>query len=61
MGRKPKAGGSKAENTDPAQSERFLEAARQAGVDATGKAFKRAFEHVVSPKRASSGKKTKTP
>ena len=51
MGRKPKAGGAKGKTTDPEQSARFIEAARQAGVDETGEAFERAFEKVAAPKR----------
>ena len=51
MGRKPKAGGAEGKRTDPEQSARFLEAAREAGVDETGEAFERAFEKVAVPKR----------
>ena len=51
MGRKPKASGAKGKTTDPEQFARFLEAARQAGVDETGEAFERAFEKVAAPKR----------
>ncbi len=47
MGRKPKAGGAKEKTTDPEQFVRFLEAAREAGVDETGGAFERAFEKVA--------------
>ena len=47
MGRKPKAGGAKGKTTDPEQSARFLEAARQVGVDESGQAFERAFEKVA--------------
>ncbi len=50
MGRKPKAGGAKGKTTDPEQFARFLEAAREAGVDETGEAFERAFERITSPK-----------
>lgn len=46
MGRKPKAGGAEGKRTDPEQSARFLEAAREAGVDETGKAFERAFDTI---------------
>ena len=49
MGRKPKAGGAEGWRVDPAQSERFLKAARQAGVDETGEAFERAFEKIAAP------------
>ncbi len=51
MGRKPKTSGTKAKATDPEQSARFIEAARQAGVDETGEAFERAFERVVVPEK----------
>ncbi len=34
------------------QRERFIEAAREAGVDETGEAFERAFRKVVPPKKA---------
>ncbi|HEV7264158.1 MAG TPA: hypothetical protein VGN83_04475 [Falsiroseomonas sp.] len=61
MGRKPKAGGSKGETTDPEQFARFLEAAREAGVDETGEAFERAFRRVASGKSASDGEATQTP
>ena len=54
MGRKPKAGGAKGKRTDPEQSARFLEAAREAGVDETGEAFERAFEKVAAPTSAPS-------
>ena len=47
MGRKPKAGGADGKRTDPEQFARFLEAAREAGVDDTGEVFERAFEKVV--------------
>ena len=50
MGRKPKAGGAKGKTTDPAQSARFIEAARLAGVDETGEAFERAFARIAPPK-----------
>lgn len=50
MGRKPKAGGAEVKKTDPEQSARFLEAAREVGVDETGEAFERAFERAVAPK-----------
>jgi hypothetical protein len=48
MGRKPKAGGTPKQ--DPAQSARFIEAARQAGVDETGDAFERAFDKIARQK-----------
>lgn len=34
------------------QRERFIEAAREAGVDETGEAMERAFARIVPPKRA---------
>ena len=37
---------------DPAQSKRFIEAAKAAGVDETGQGFARAFEKVVPVKSA---------
>jgi hypothetical protein len=40
-----------AEDEKP-QRERFLEAAREAGVDETSEAFERAFARIVPPKRA---------
>ncbi len=54
MGRKPKAGGAKGKTTDPQQFARFLEAAREVGVDETGEAFERAFKRLAAPKRVSS-------
>ena len=47
MGRKPKAGGAEGKRTDPEQSERFLEAAREAGVDETGEALEDAFKKIT--------------
>jgi hypothetical protein len=54
--RRPKP---KRNRTDPAQSERFIEAARIAGMDETGIAFERAFRKLVPPVATSekSGKK----
>ena len=50
--RKPK--GAKARPSvkmdDKAQSERFLEAAREAGVNGTGETFERAFDRIVISK-----------
>ncbi len=57
MGRKPKAGGAKGKTTDLEQFARFLEAAREAGVDETGEAFERAFGKVVRPGRPTPGGK----
>lgn len=36
---------------DPKQSERFIEAARKAEADESGKTFERAFKKIASPKR----------
>ena len=56
MDRKPKAGGPKKppakKMTQAEQSERFIQAARELGVDETGKEFERAFAKIVSQKRA---------
>lgn len=46
--RRPKP---KTNRRDPAQSERFIEAARIAGMDETGETFERAFEKIVPAKR----------
>lgn len=55
MPQKPKARGSarkaeKPEETQKAQSERFIETARAIGVDETGKEFERALRKVAPPK-----------
>lgn len=47
MGRKPKTGAAKGKTTDPEQSARFMEAARQAGVDETGEALEEAFRRIA--------------
>lgn len=56
MAQKPKAGAAKtiASPTEKqkAQSERFLKAAREAGVDETGREFERALRKLAPPKRA---------
>jgi hypothetical protein len=59
MARKPSANAKpkrrpkpKINRSDPAQSERFIEAARNAGMDETGETFERAFRNIVPPKRA---------
>ena len=49
MARKPKAVRPEAE--DKAQAERFLETARQIGVDETGEAFERAMDKIVPPRK----------
>lgn len=45
MGRKPKAGGTPKQ--DPEQSARFIEAARQVGVDEREEAFEEAFRRIA--------------
>jgi hypothetical protein len=55
MAPKPKAGGAKkrpakATPKEKPQRERFIEAARVAGVDETGKQFERALKLIVPPK-----------
>jgi len=42
--------GSKRKPDNPEQFERFVEAARKAGVDESGKAFEVAFDKIVRPK-----------
>jgi hypothetical protein len=51
MARKPKAVRPEAE--DKTQAERFLETAREIGVDETGEAFERAMDKIVPPRRPS--------
>lgn len=58
MAQKPKAkrpaSSTKKERTDggeKSQRERFIEAAREAGVDETGEALERAFRTIVPPKK----------
>lgn len=46
MARKPKA----VRPGEKTQGERFVEAAREAGVDETGEVFERAFKKIVPPK-----------
>lgn len=55
MARKPSANAKpkrrpkqKINRSDPAQSERFIEAARNAGMDETGEIFERAFKKIVN-------------
>ena len=63
MATKPKVGGVKkraAKAPIPkakkkTQRERFIEAARVAGVDETGKTFERALERLVQPRRPKLG------
>jgi hypothetical protein len=47
----PKPNKVPAKATDPEQSERFIEAAREHGTDETGRAFERLFKKVVPVKR----------
>jgi hypothetical protein len=61
MGRKPEAGGAKDKRTDPEQSARFIEAARQVGVDETGDAFERAFDKITGTKKPVSFHDHRTP
>jgi hypothetical protein len=53
MAQRPKAKRKqrKQKDTDPYQSERFIETARKLGVDESGKSFVQAFEKIVPPKR----------
>jgi hypothetical protein len=58
MARKPSANAKrkrrpkpKINRSDPAQSERFIEAARNAGMAETGETFERAFEKIVPPRQ----------
>jgi hypothetical protein len=55
--RRPKP---KINRSDPAQSERFIEAARKAGMDETGETFEQAFKKIVSPKKSTSISGTST-
>jgi hypothetical protein len=41
-----------ADPSEKPQRERFIEAAREHGVDETGEEFERAFRKIVPPKRA---------
>ena len=68
MGRKPKVGGAKGKakaartkTTDPKQFKRFLEAAREVGVDETGEGLERAFARIAThpaPERAPASRHT---
>lgn len=55
MGAKPKARSptkpAKKAKKEKTQRERFIEAAREAGVDETGKEFEQLFRRVVKPRR----------
>lgn len=57
MASKPKAGTAKKKASKPAvpkeqktQRERFIETARELGVDESGKAFEKTFKKIVRPK-----------
>jgi len=52
---KPKGRKSTAGTTDDAQSARFIETARQLGVDESGGDFERALEQILPPKKQSKG------
>lgn len=49
----PKKEKPKPKLTDKEQSERFIETARELGVDESGEDFQRAFEKIVRPKSPS--------
>jgi len=51
VGRSKKTAGKK--KVAKTQAERFIEAARAAGVDESGKEFERALKKIVPPKRSS--------
>lgn len=53
---KPKAKKSKPKRSTKAQSERFIEKARELGVDETGAKFERLFKTVVPDKSAKTRK-----
>jgi hypothetical protein len=64
MARKPSANAKpkrrpkpKTKRTDKSQSERFIEAARNADMDETGESFERAFKKIVPPKVGGLGRK----
>jgi hypothetical protein len=54
MGKKPKVrrdmGNDRGEGEQKAQSEQFVEAAREIGVDETGKEFEQAIKKIISAK-----------
>jgi len=54
MSRKPKP---KLDN--PEQSKRFIDAAKEAGVDETGQGFERALERIVPHRQAGDNKSAK--
>jgi hypothetical protein len=47
----PKKKKAKPKLTDKGQSERFIETARELGVDETGEAFESAVKKIIQPKR----------
>jgi len=49
MGRKPAP-----KHDDPAQSQRFLDTAKEVGADTDDKALERAFKKIIPPKRPAS-------
>ena len=55
MDKKPKAGPDirkdRSKGGQKTQAERFIETAREIGVDETGKEFERAIQKVIPPKR----------
>jgi len=51
MAEKPRAKPKPKPKADEEQSERFIKAAREFGVDETGKEFERLFDRIVPPKR----------
>ena len=66
MAAKPKVGGAKKpppkKMTPAEQSERFIQTAREIGVDESGKEFEAALKRIAPPRRASrkSGRKEST-
>jgi hypothetical protein len=48
---KPEKPKNKPQMTDKAQSERFLQTARELGCDESEEAFERVFEKIVPPKK----------
>jgi hypothetical protein len=56
MDKKPKAGPDlgkdRSKGAEKSQAERFIETARQVGVDETDKEFERALKEVAPPKRS---------
>jgi hypothetical protein len=48
----PKKAKPKPKLTDKEQSERFIETARELGVDESGRAFEKTFEKIMPPKES---------